>query len=447
MTPSASSPPESGVDERREVDRRIIRLALPALGSLAVEPVYVLVDTAIVGRLGTEQLAGLAVAATVLSFVFAGANFLTYGTTERVARRLGAGDAEAAGNVGVQSLWLAVVFGIPAAVLLASFTRPVAGVFGADGAVLGHADTYLTISAIGVPFFLVTLAAQGVLRGASDYTTPLWILLASNVANLLIELVLVFGLDMGVAGSAWSTVIAQIGAAIAFLWHMRHRIAAATVRRPSRSGMAPLMSAGQHLILRVAAMLAVFGGATAVAARIDEVTLAAHQVVMSLFILLALVLDAFAVPAHTLVAEEQGRGDGNSAWFVAHRLVRLSVMTSIGIGVVVVATSWLLPRVFTDDAAVVDRATVGLIWLAVLIVPGAVAFAHDGILIGAGDYRFLGLAAVGYLIAVTPIAIVTLLTPQLGISGIWCGLTVWMLLRAVVNDRRTRHLLGVGPAG
>jgi putative MATE family efflux protein len=441
-TPSDSSPADAGAaDRQRAINRRIVALAIPALGSLAVEPVYVLVDTAIVGRLGTDQLAGLAIAATVLSFVFAGANFLTYGTTERVARRLGSGDAAGAANVGVQAVWLAVLCGVPIAGLVAVLARPVAGALGADGEVLDHAVTYLSWSAIGVPFFLVTLAAQGVFRGASEYLTPLWILLGANVANLLIELVFVFVLDMGVAGSALSTVIAQIGAAIVFVVILLPRIRAAEVRRPSRAGMAPLMSAGRHLLVRVGAMLAVFAGATAIAARIDDETLAAHQIVNSMFIFLALVLDAFAVPAHTLVAEEEGRGDLEAARFVARRSVWLSVVVGVGLGVLLAATSPLLPRAFTDDGDVADLATIGLLWLAVLVVPGAVAFAYDGILIGAGDYRFLGLAAVGYLVAVTPIAVVTLAVPGLGISGIWGGLLVWMILRAVVNDRRSRRVL------
>lgn len=205
--------------------------------------------------------------------------------------------------------------------------------------------------------------------------------------------------------------------------------------------MAPLMTAGKHLILRVAAMLAVFGSATAIAARIDDATLAAHQVAMSLFLLLALVLDAFAVPAHTLVAEEQGKGDAGDTPFVARRSVRLSVITGVGLGIVLASTSWLLPRIFSDDPAVVERASSALLWLALIVVPGAIAFAYDGILIGAGDYRFLGLAAVAYLIAVAPLGVVTILAPDLGIAGIWAGLLVWMILRAVVNARRTRHVL------
>ena len=434
----------SAVPRLSSIDRRILGLAVPALGSLAVEPVYILVDTAIVGQLGTDQLAGLAIAATVLSFVFAGANFLTYGTTERVARRIGAGDDAAAANVGVQAMWLSLVFGVPAAPLLFLGARPISRAFGATGEVLEHAETYLSLSAIGVPFFLVTLAAQGVMRGASNYTTPLWVLLGANLANLAIELVFVFVLDMGVAGSALSTVIAQIGAGLVFLLILRPQLARATMRRPNLDGMRPLMSAGKYLLLRVGSMLAVFGGSTAIAARIDKSTLAAHQIVNSIFIFLALVLDALAVPAQTIVAEELGKDHVATAAHVAKRSARLSLWTGLGLAVILAALAPVIPHVFSDDAAVVERASGALWWLSVALVPGAIAFAHDGILIGAGDYRFLGRAAFGYLIAVSPIAVLVVLVPSLGIAGIWGGLLVWMTLRAVVNDRRTATVLAPG---
>jgi putative MATE family efflux protein len=423
------------------VDRRIISLALPALGSLAVEPVYVLVDTAIVGRLGTAQLGGLAVAATVLSFVFAGSNFLTYGTTERVARQIGAGDDRGAADVGVQAIWLALLFGLPAAPLLFVTARPVCALFGATGETLDHATTYLSISALGVPFFLVTLAAQGVLRGASQYITPLRVLVAANIANLVLELVFVYGLDLGVAGSAWSTVIVQVAAGLVFVRLLWARLRAAAERRPSRAGMGPLMTAGRHLLLRVGSMLAVFGGATAVAGRIDEPTLAAHQIVMSLFMFLALSLDALAIPAQTIVAEELGRDDRATAAQVGRRVARLSVWVGVAMGVVLAVAAPFVPYLFTGDDAVADRATGGLWWLAALLVPGAIAFAHDGILIGAADYRFLGRAALGYLVAVLPLAVLVLAVPGLGIAGIWAALGVWMVLRAVVNDRRTRRVV------
>lgn len=424
-----------------DTDRRILKLAVPALGALAVEPLYVLTDTAIVGRLGTDQLAGLAVAASVLGIVFGGANFLTYGATERVARRIGAGDRAGAADVGVQTIWLAALVGIVAAPLLAVLARPICSAFGADGEVLDHASTYLSISAIGIPFMLVTLGTQGVLRGASNYTTPLWILLASNLANLVLEITMVYGLDLGVAGSAWSTVISQVAAALAFVLLVRKQIRAATQRRPAWSGMAPLMTAGRHLLLRVGSMLVITSGSAAVAARIDDPTLAAHQIGMSLFFFTALTLDALAIPAQTLIAEDLGRGEPGAAAHVAKRAVVMSVATGVVLGAVTAALSPALPHLFTNDEPVLTRATGAVLWLAVLMVPAAIAFAYDGVLIGAGDYRFLGRAALGYTLALLPLAAVVLAWPEAGLAGIWLGVTVWMCMRATVNHLRARTVL------
>lgn len=422
------------------IDRRILALAFPALGTLATEPLYRLVDTAIVGRLGTEQLAGLAIAATILALVVAGSNFLTYGTTERVASRIGADRPADAADVGVQAVWLSLIVAAVAVPVLILGARPLAALLGADGAVLDFAVEYLRISALGVPFVLIALAVQGVQRGGSDYRTPLVILVVSNVANLVIELVLVFGLDMGLAGAAWSTVIAQAGAGIAFLIVVRIRLAPAPTRRPNRRQMAPLLTAGRHLLLRVGSMLAVFTGATAIAARVDDATLAAHQVTMAMFLFLALVLDALAVPAQTLVAEDLGRGGGDAAQ-IARRVVLLSTIAAAGMAVIVVLLAPVLPHAFSDDPAVVSRATAAMLFLAGILLPGAVAFADDGALIGAGDYRFLGRAAFGYLVAIIPIGFAVIGVPSLGIAGIWMGLTAWMILRAVINTCRVRRVL------
>lgn len=428
-----------------DLDRRVIALALPALGTLAAEPLYRLVDTAVVGRLGTDELGGLAIAVSVLAIVISSSNFITYGTTERVARRLGAGQATEAGNVGVQALWLALIVGVVAVPLLFFGASPVASALGADGAILDFAVEYLQIASLSVPFVVLSLAAQGVQRGASDYRTPLVILVCSNIVNVVVELVLVFGFDMGIAGAAWSTVIAQIGAGVAFLVVIRSHLRAATQFRPNWAEMAPLLTAGRHLLLRVGSMMAVFTGATAIAARIDDPTLAAHQIVVTMFIFLALVLDALAVPAQTLVAEELGRVDQGAtdadALALSRRVVRLSMIFATGLAVLIGAASPLLARAFSTDGAVISRATFGLLFLAVMLLPGAAAFAYDGILIGAADYQFIGRAAFGYLLAVTPIAVAVIMTKSSGIAGIWTGLLVWMTLRAVVNHRRTAHLL------
>ncbi len=422
------------------VDRRILRLAVPAFGALAAEPLYRLVDTAIVGRIGTEELGGVAVAVAILSLVIGGSNFLAYGTTQRVANRLGSADRAGAADVGVQAVWLAAMIGLAAAPLLALVADPLARLLGASDDVLPFAVTYLRISSIGVPFVLVGLAAQGTQRGASDYRSPLLVLVASNVVNAAVEIVLVFGFDLGVAGAAWSTVVAQVLAGVALYVLSRSHLRSATSLRPLWSEMGPLLSAGRHLLLRVGAMLAVFTGATSLAARIDAPTLAAHSIAITMFLFFALTLDALAVPAQTLVAEELGRG-GDGAAEVNLRAVRLSLIIGVSLAVALAVTAPLIARIFTDDGDVISRATVGLWFLAAVLIPGSLAFATDGSLIGAGDYAFLGRAALGYLVAVIPIAVVVILVPGLGIAGIWSGLLLWMTFRAIVNFRRSRRVL------
>ena len=422
-------------------DRRIIGLAVPALGSLAVEPLYVLVDTAIIGRLGTAQLGGLAVAATVLALVVAGCNFLTYGTTERVARRLGAGRPSAAADVAVQTMWLSALVGLVVAPLVALAAPFVARWLGASGDVFEFGVTYLRIGAIGLPFVLVVDGRAWACSAALPTTGHRWSSCSSsNLVNAVLEVLFVFGFDWGVPGSAWSTVIAQVGAGVAFLLMVRRHFQVATHRRPSWHGMAPLLSAGRHLLLRVGSMLAVTTGATAIAARVDEPTLAAHQIAASMFIFLALVLDALAIPAQTLVADELGQGSVASAADLSNRCVRLSIIAGAAFAIALAALAPVLPDAFTADAAVVERATTALWWLAAMLVPAAIAFAYDGVLIGAADYRFLGYAALAYLVSMLPIGAVLMVTDA-GIGAIWAAVGVWMVLRALGNHLRARHVL------
>jgi putative MATE family efflux protein len=419
-------------------DRRIVALAIPALGTLAVEPLYVLADTAIVGHLGTTPLAGLALAASVLLLVTAGCNFLAYATTQRFAHHRGGGRPADAARVGVQALWLSAVIGVPLAAVLAAGARLFAWVLGGRGDVLDAATTYLRISAAGIPFILVALAGQGVLRGVQDLGTAFRIVLLANLANVALELLAVYGLDLGIAGSAWSTVVVQAGAAVAFLVVVRPHLAAAASRRIDRQEMAPFLTAGGHLALRVATVLIVVTGSTFVAAHIDDATLAAHQIGATLFSLLALALDAYAIPAQTLVANALGAGDPVEAAEIGDRVLRLSILTATALGLVLAALSWPLTHVFTSDPAVASRAVVAILFLALMLPPGGVAWALDGVLMGAGDYRFLGRASAVSALAYLPLAVVTLAVPSLGIAGVWLSMVVWMVARAAVNERRYR---------
>jgi Na+-driven multidrug efflux pump len=259
------------------------------------------------------------------------------------------------------------------------------------------------------------------------------VVLVANVVNVVLELIVVYGFHMGVAGSALSTVVVQIGAAMSFTGIMRPylmRIAPAWAR------LRPILARAGHLGLRSVAMLGAWVAVTRVAAHVDTATLAANQVLQQLFMLLALALDALAIPAQSLVAAALGADDRDGAMEIGRSSLRMSLWIAAGFGIVVAATSPLLPRLFSNDGSVISRVTVGLIFLAVMQLPGAVAFSLDGVLIGGHDTRFLGRAAVCNLIPFAPMLVAVVIHPALGIAGLWAAQLVLMTSRALVNHRR-----------
>lgn len=422
---------------RDDLERRIVRLAIPALGTLAVEPLYVLVDTAIVGRLGTPQLAGLAIASTILLTVVSLTAALEYGLTPDVAFEHGRGDAPEARRVATNGLQLAAMIGMPMGLILGVAARPLCWLLGGRGEVLEHASTYLRISAVGLPFVLIAYVGHGVMRGVNQLHKPLVLVVVANIVNLALEIVAVYVLDLGVAGSAWSTVIVQALAAFAFLGIMRPHL---TRLRATWARIKPLLASGAHFAVRSLAMFAVWTSATFVAARIDTPTLAANQVLTQLFIFLALVLDALAIPAQSLVAGELGGNHPAEAARVGRISTRLSLWVAGALAIVLVAVSPIAPAIFSGDDAVRSRLTAGLIILAVMQIPGAVAFAYDGALIGAKDERWLGRQAVINLLGYLPLAVATLFFPVLGLAGLWGAQLTWMTMRAWVNSRRWHTL-------
>ena len=418
-------------------DRTILRLAGPALATLAVEPLYVLVDTAIVGHLGTDPLGGVALAAAVLNVAFLVCNFLAYGTTARVAFLVGAGDRRAADRVAAQGLWLSALLGLLAAALVGGLAGPAAVALGGSDGVLTNAVTYLRISAVGTPFVLVALVGHGYLRGVQDTRTPLVVAVGANVLNLAVELVLVYGLDLGVAGSAWGTVLAQAVAATVFLVILtrRLRLSGASLAI-DRGELLRLIRTGRHLFVRTAALLTALTLATSVAARVDPPTLAGHQIALQIETFLALVVDALAIAGQALIGTALGARDATEARRTGRRLVQIGLRAGVALGVVVVATAWIVPRIFTSDAAVVSRASAALVMVGLMQVPAAVVFVLDGVLLGASDTRFQQWSNVGALLAYLPFAAAALVWPRLGIVGIWTGLLAWMLARLLANSTR-----------
>lgn len=412
-------------------DREIGRLALPALGALASEPLYVLVDTAIVGHLGTIPLAALAVAATVLTSLFTVFNFLTYGTTAQVARLHGAGRPVEAAHVGAQAQWLAVLVGLGLLAGLLVLAQPLAALMGAREAVAGPAATYLRIAALGAPAFMLASAGQGYLRGTGNLRTPLIILVAAHAVNVVLELVFVYGFGWGLAGSAWGTVIAQLGMGAAFL-----RVALrAGWQRPVPARMRTLMRVGGHIAVRSTALLGSFVVAAAVLARVGPASLAAHQIAFQLFIFLALVLDALAIAAQVMVGRMLGAEDAAGAREAAGRVILASVALGGAFGLALLAGGDAIPRLFTSDRAVIERA--GEIWwlFAALMPANGAVFALDGILIGASDTRFLMWGMLAAAAAYVPVALLAL-ERGWGILGVWWGLAALIAVRLATCGAR-----------
>ncbi|MGZ8694186.1 MAG: MATE family efflux transporter [Gaiellaceae bacterium] len=418
---------------RSSYDREILRLAVLALGSLAAEPLYVLADTAIVGHLGRSQLAALGISAIVLSGTFALFNFLTYGTTAQVARASGAEEHDTAHGLGVQALWLSLGVGVGLAVVLAALAEPIVAAMGGDGQTADYAVLYIRIAVIGLPFAFVARGGEGYLRGVSNLRTPLVIFIAANMLNLVLEVLFVYGFDWGIAGSAWGTVIAQVAMGLAFV----------AVMLPSLRGrfgidgrlMRRLLRLGRHIFVRTASLYAAFIVAGAVAARFGDASLAAHQVASQLWLFLALVLDAVAIAGQVIVGRTLGAGDRESAYAASVRMIGMSVAAGALFAVVMVALVGVLPRVFTGDAETIDRAQA--LWpIFALMQPlnGAV-FALDGILIGAGDGRYLMWSMLAAGAASCAVAIGALVFDW-GIVGVWAALLVLILVRLVLMGHR-----------
>ena len=416
---------------RSPYDRQILALAVPALGALAAEPLYVLVDTAIVGHLGTPQLASLAIAAAALATAFTVFNFLTYGTTAQVARLHGAGDEGEAAHVGAQAQWLSLGIGVVLIALIAGQAEPVARLMGAEGEVLDGAVTYLRISALGAPAFMLASAGQGYLRGIGDLKTPLVILVVAHSVNVVLELLFVYGFGWGLAGSAWGTVIAQLGMGAAF-FAVAYR---AGWQHPDLARMRALMRVGWEIAVRTTALLGSFLVASAVLARVGSASLGAHQIAFQLFIFLALLLDALAIAAQVLVGRMLGAGDAAGARAAALRMILWSVALGAAFGVVLLALGDAIPHLFTGDDAVVGRAH-EIWWLFAALMPlnGAV-FALDGILIGAGDTRFLMWGMLFSVAVYIPIALLAL-DRGWGIVGVWSGLAALIVVRLATCGAR-----------
>jgi putative MATE family efflux protein len=426
--------------------RTLLALSASAFGVLAAEPLYVLVDTAVVGHLGSRPLAALGVGAALMTLVVFVATFVEYGTTSRAARWFGAGDERAAINEGVQASWLAVALG--AAIVLVSeiFAGPLTRALAGDnGAVQHAAQSWFRIAVIGVPGALLVLAGNGWMRGVQQTRTPVVIVLVANGLSAVASPVLVYPLHLGLNGSAIANVGAQALAATWFLWSLAH---AARAAGPAKSGTRwwqPIASTiraqvrvGRDLILRSAGFQAAFLSAAAVAARMGTAQLAAHQVALQLWEFSALVLDSFAIAAQSLVGAALGGSDAVAARRFAGQTARFGLLAGVVFGLLLLSGWWLLPDAFTASAPVQHQLHLLWPWFVGMQPFAGVVFALDGVLIGAGDVAFLRtitlVAGVGVFLPLNLAA----LGWGWGIGGVWAGLTGFIVARFVGMTLRIR---------
>jgi len=415
--------------------RRIVALAASAFVVLAAEPLFLLVDTAVVGHLGSVPLAGLGAAGIVMMLLALIGTSLEYGTTGRAARFFGAGRRDAAVNEGVQASWLALLIGLIAVGLGELLTGPLARmVVGGSGPVAAAAATWLRIAVLGLPGVLLVLAGNGWLRGVQDTRTPVLIVVSANLISAVASPLLVYPAGLGLKGSAIANVAAQwLGGTLCVLALRREKVPS----RPQWPVMRRQLVVSRDLVLRAAAFQVSYLTAAGVAGRMGTSQLAAHQIGMQLWEFVALLLDSFAIAAQSLVGASLGGGDAQAANRTAWRVSRYGLVAGLILGTAAAAGWYVVPLAFTSDPGVSHQVHLLWPWLVAMMPVGGVLFALDGVLMGAGDNGFLRTVTLvsafgGYL----PIAVGALVF-HWGIGGVWAGLSTFILLRFIGMSWRT----------
>lgn len=427
--------------EQKSLTKQVLGLAVPALGALIAEPVFVLIDSAVVGRLGANELAGLALASAVLMTAVGLNIYLAYATTAAVARHIGAGNRKAALSLGVGGLWLALGLGVVLAVAGWLSADWLMGALNANSDIAPHALSYLLWSLPGLPGMLVVLAATGVLRGLLDTRTPLVVAVLGAIFNAAMSIILVHPVGMGVGGSGAATALTQILMGIALtVVVLRHAAASRASWQPRLAGIVLNFKAGMPLFVRTLSLRAAFLSTVFVATELGAVTLAAHQVVNAWWGFLAFGLDALAIAAQALVGQMLGAGNVAGAHELTRRLARWGIWLGIILGLITAGLARFITPLFTGDAAVQDAVVWGLVVAGAATGIGGYVFVLDGVLIGAGDGVYLARIGMVTLAAFLPlIALVYLYAPD-GTAGlVWIWIVFgggYMSARALANGLR-----------
>lgn len=417
---------------RNPRDKAIAALAIPALGTLAMDPLVSIVDTAWVARLGTSSLAALAVASAVFAMVFAVFNFVHIAITPLIAGEVARGDLRRAGGVAKGAIFISIILGVVVSLIAILLAAPIVNVFGASGEVFDQAVAYLQVRFLALPALLVAMVGHGIYRGHQDTRTPLYVALGVNVVNLLLDPVLIFGFSLGVVGAAWATVVAQgIGAGV-FLALMFGRDRERLGLRGPSEGMGSrdvgrILGAGWPMMLRSTALLFAITATTVAATRIGAQQVAAHQIALQVWIFTAFVLDSYAVAAMALIGKDLGSDHRITARDVSNRLLALGVMTGVVLGGVLLLLAPHLAGAFSVEPGVAADLE-SIFWFVIVLQPiTALVYVWDGIGIGASAFRFMAAS----MILALGLTMITLVMIGDTLVGVWVAVAVLIVTRLV----------------
>ncbi|MBF4458311.1 MATE family efflux transporter [Pseudoclavibacter sp. VKM Ac-2867] len=433
----------AGRTDARALDRSILTLAVPAFGALVAEPLFLLTDTALVGHLGDTALAGLGVAATILHTIVGIMVFLAYTTTPVVARLLGSGNRPGAIRAGIEGMWLAAFCGLVLLIVGLPLSAPLVGVFTSDPGAIEAANTYLSLSLWGLPAMLLVIAAMGLLRGLQNTKVPLVVAIAGFAVNGALNAVFIYGFGWGIAGSALGTVIAQWGMAIVYIViAVRAGRELGVSLRPGIGDPRTVFSANAFMVLRTLTLRASLVVLVWAAGQQGVAELASLQILLSVNSLIAFTLDALAIAGQAMVGHALGAGDTKRVTAISRRLKQWGFWFGVILAVVFAALAWVLGYVFTSDTAVLSLLPVGFLILAAGTPIAGFVYVLDGILIGAGDVRYLALAGIPPLLV---LVVGVTLVLQLGMHGaaglgvLWASFAVGTMgARALVLGARER---------
>jgi MATE family multidrug resistance protein len=434
----------------RNINREVLGLAIPSLFGLMTEPLMGIIDTMLIGRYGTAELAAAGGVSAILSTLIWVFNFLSTGTTTKVAIFYGNAEHQRIGRFTNMAMLTALGISALIVILLTFGHHPILRVYGFGEELMPLANTYLLIRLAGIPFTMLMMTGIGFFRGIQNARLPMAVAIIANIVNLLLDIVLIYGIEgfvpeLGIAGAAIATVAGQAVGGLIILYYMyihkNQRIYHFKLDHIPWQEFPVLFRISIYLFFRTLFLLASFTFASAIAIRMGKVVLAGHEIAMKLWLLGSFTVDSFAVAAQALA----GRYYENDKERVTKIVWNVSAWGLL-LGIVFAMTYALfqstITGLFSRDPEVLVQVSRVFLLLLLMQPLSALTFVHDGVLIGVERVSYLmrmmlvaGIIYVGLSLTAYHL--------EWGILGIWIGLTAMVAWRFTSNSYMTYKLIKI----